>query len=238
MRILLLASLLLITSTSLSKAETLDPILAMPEGQVILNISATERLEVEQDLLVATLYYKAENINPAALQNDINTKMRDALNMARNTENVKVQTGSYRVYERQRARTEEKYWEGSQSLTLKSTEAQTLLDLVGNIQEMGLGMNNLSYTLSDERAVEIQDQLMEGALEELQNRADRAASALNKGSAALREVNVQSSGGSPKMYARAEMAYSMDAGAMAAPVADAGETTITLTVSARAILKP
>ena len=238
MRLLLLSTLLLIIPFS-AHAETDDVILAMPDGQAILNISATERREVEQDLLVATLSFKVVNKDPRIVQNDINEKMKDALKTAKKTDDVKVNTGSYQVYERNEQRTKETKWHGSQSLTLKSKNSEEILKLVGKLQDMGLTSNGLNYTLSPETAVEVQDSLMEAALAQLQTRANRAAKALEKTTAELREVNVQG-GNVPHQqnhYARGAMMMA-DSMEMAAPVASAGESTITLTVNARVILKP
>lgn len=240
--LLFLFSLFLITLSvpAPAHAETEDPILSMPDGQVILNISATVRKEVEQDLLVANLTYNAMNRDSRNLQNEINSVMAAALKKVKKEDSVKVNTGSYQVYEYNEPRTKEKKWRGSQSMTLKSKNAEDLLELIGELQDMKLTMNGLSYTLSPETAVKIQDNLMEDALKELQTRANRAAKALGKSSAALREVNAQS-GNVPYVqqnYARGNMMAMESDMAMAAPVAASGETTITLTVSARALLKP
>lgn len=100
-------------------------------------------------------------------------------------------------------------------------------------------MNGLNYTLAPDTAIEVQDSLMEAALEQLQERANRAAKALGKSGAELREVNVNSSGIPYQPMMRAQsMKMEMASDSMAAPVAAAGETTLTLNVNARAILKP
>lgn len=237
---LFLFSLFLISLSVPAFAQVEDPILSMPDGQVILNISATERVEVEQDLLIANLAYVATNRDARALQNEINTVMASALKTAKKVDDVKVNTGSYQVYEQHDPRTKEKKWRGQQSLTLKSKDAEKLLELAGKLQDMKLNMNGLSYTLAPETAVKIQDNLMEAALKQLQTRANRAAKALNKSSAELREVNTQGVN-VPHMarnYARGAMMAMESDMAMAAPVAASGESTITLTVSARALLKP
>lgn len=241
MRLFAIISVLLILALSQpAAAQMQDPILSLPDGQVILNISATERKEVEQDLLVGTLSYIVTNREASAVQDEINTAMAKALDEAKGTKEVKVNTGAYQVYETTEPRTKEKLWRGQQSLTIKSMNAENLLELAQKLQQMGLTMNGLSYTLAPETAVDIQDNLMEAALKQLQERATRAAKALGKSGAELRDVNVNSSGipynHAPQMrMARAEI---MSAAPMAAPVAAAGETTITLTVNARAILKP
>lgn len=235
-----LTALVLVLPFSSAKAQSDDPILSLPEGQAILSISATERKEVEQDLLVATLSFKAEDLKAVKVQNDINEKMAEAVKKAKKVDTVKVNTGSYQVYERTNNRTNTTKWHGSQSLTLKSKDAADILELVGELQAMGLTSNGLNYTLAPETSVTIQDSLMEDALKQLQDRANRAAKALGKSGAELREINV-SGGGIPyqsKVYARSNMMMSADSVEMAAPVAEAGEDTITLTVNARAVLLP
>lgn len=223
-----------------ANAQMQDPILTLPDGQVILNISATERREVEQDLLIANLSYVAMNKDARALQNEINTAMAEALKLAKKEDAVKVNTGSYQVYEQHDPRTKEKKWRGQQSLTLKSKDAEKLLKLAGKLQDLKLNMNGLNYTLSPETAVEIQDSLMEAALKQLQTRANRTAKALGKSGAELRDVTVNGGGvpHQPQHYARGAMMAMESDMAMAAPVAASGESTITLTVNARVILKP
>lgn len=239
MRYLLLAFFFTAISMNTAQAQTEDYILSLPDGQVVLNINATERREVEQDLLIATLSYSATNKDSGALQNEINTVMKKALDIAKKEETVKTNTGSYQVYETRDPRTKEKKWQGNQTITLKSKDSETILKLVGTLQDLKLNTNGLQYTLDPKTQIAIQDSLMEDALKQLQQRADRAAKALGKSTAELRDVNVQSGGipRQPRHYARTAMAMSADM-EVAAPVAAAGESTITLTVSARALLKP
>jgi predicted secreted protein len=205
---------------------------------VILNISATERQDVAQDLLVATLSYSATGSDSRAIQSEINSTMAKALEAIKKVDTVKVETGSYQVYETTVPRTLEKIWQGSQLLTLKSKNADDLLALTGALQDMKLTMNGLNYTLDPKVAVKVQDDLMEAALKQLQTRADRAAKALKKSTAELREVQTQGMDVpyAPMMQNFSRMEVAQDQ--VAPPVAAAGETTITLTVSARAILKP
>jgi predicted secreted protein len=127
-------------------------------------------------------------------------------------------------------------WRGSQGITVRGEKPGALLALAGQMQDMGLVMNGLAYTLSPAKADEAQDSLMEGALAKLRTKAGRAAKALGKTEASLLEVNVDSGGYHPQpvMMHGAAMAK-MDS--MAAPVAAAGQTEITMTVSARALLK-
>ena len=235
----LLFTLFMINSVQPAQAQKEDPLLALPDGQVVLNISATVREEVEQDMLVASLSYKVIDASNRVVQNDINTKMAKVLDTAKKVDSVKVSTGSYNVYEYTEPRTKERKWRGQQSVTLKSMKSDDLLELVKELQELGLVTSGLNYVLAPKTAVKIQDNLMEDALKELQTRANRAANALGKSTADLRDVRVQGQNipYSGNRFARS-MAIESVAEDVAAPVAAAGETTITLTVNARAILKP
>ncbi|MEM7680151.1 MAG: SIMPL domain-containing protein [Pseudomonadota bacterium] len=235
-----LATLSVFTISPVSAQEQPN-VLTLPSGQSLLHINATERQEIAQDMLVATLRIEVENADSGKVQNDINKAMAKALDEGKKFDDVKVQTLQYSIHKTTVPRTKEQVWRGSQGIQVKSTNAENVLNLVDALQDMNFLSNGLSYTLSPAKAAEIQDGMMEAALEKLQARAERAAKALGKSGADLIEVNV--SGGhipSPvSMYrgVHAEMAM-MKSADVAAPVARAGETTLNLTVSAKALLKP
>lgn len=240
--IISLAFAAIMLSPALAQAQCggTDALLELPEGQAIMSITATERSTVEQDLLIANLSYVVEKNDAKEVQNEINEAMTKALSTAKKVEEVKASTGSYQVYETTVPRTKEKKWRGSQTITLKSKDADALLELAGKLQDMKLTMNGLNYTLDPDTAAEMQDNMMEAALVKLQTRANRAAKALGKSSAELRDVSTQGSAPPIPMphMARGAMMMADAEMAMATPVASAGETTLILTVSARAILKP
>lgn len=211
----------------------------LPEGQTLITLSVTQRVEVEQDLLIATLNVEGEHQNAATLQNEINERMSSAMEKVKAHSQIEVSTGHYSVYQinrpEQGARTNAT-WRGSQSLTLESKDSETLLALVGELQELKLVMNQLSYTLSTAKADEARDSLMESALVKAKQNAERAAAALGKFDVDIASVNIDESFAyqGPKM----ERAMAMDAvSARVAPVAEPSETEVTLTVRVQAIAK-
>lgn len=222
-------------------------------GQTVLNISASERQNVQQDLLIASLRYETESTDSAALQNKINTLITKALEAGKKYKDVQVATDHYYVYpydpnQQPHPDPEEKIdnhekkpvvWRGSQGLQLKSKNSADLLKLLGELQAMGMQTNNLSYTLSPESFETVRDGLMESALTKLREKAERAAKALGKKEAELVEVNVDTAYPNypMPMMARAEMGMQAMDMKSAAPVASPGDSEITLTVSARAVLK-
>lgn len=221
-----------------------------PEGSTIINFSATEKRTMPQDLLIASLRIEAEDKDsPGVIQKKINEAMTKALDLAKKESSFKVSTGTYSVYKydnpvvvntKTGEQKNEPIWKGSQDIEIQSKDAAKLLDIVGKIQGMGFAMNNLTYTLAPETVDKVRDELMIEALKKLNAKADIVAKTLGKSKAELVDVNVDTGGPvypmAKAMMARGQM--EMDAGyAAAPPVAQAGETDVSLTVSARALIK-
>jgi predicted secreted protein len=89
----LLASLLIVPPAAAQNINLL------PEGQTLITLSVTERVQVEQDTLIATLRVERDNRDATALQSAINAAMAEALETAEGDEAVKVSTGYYSVYQ-------------------------------------------------------------------------------------------------------------------------------------------
>lgn len=243
MRILTIFALLLFIPT-IAHAQNRDAIFELEDSDSLLHINATERREVDQDLLIANLRIEAEDGDNKAVQNDINKAMKAAIDLAKNYKDVKAITRGYNVHQYdknggRKDRPRRLIWKGSQSIQLKSKNAEDLLELAGKIQGAGFLMNGLNYTLSPAKAAKIQDEMLEAALIKLQGRAERAAKALGKKKAELKEINTQGNyQPRPQHFARGAKMMAMSADVeMAAPVATPGETTITMNVSAKALLK-
>lgn len=243
---LLLALILLLFPVAV-RAEGLD---LPPDGSTIINFSATEKRTMPQDLLIASLRIEVEDkTDPATVQKKINEAMSKALELAKKESVFKVSTGAYSVYkydqpiivnQKTGETKNDAVWKGSQTLDIESKDATKLLDTVGKIQGMGFAMNNLAYTLSPEVVDKVRDELMVSALKKLQAKAEVVAKTLGKSNVDLVDVNVDIGGPVMPMYKTmmAREAMAMDAAApMAPPVAEAGETDVSLTVSARALIK-
>jgi predicted secreted protein len=209
----------------------------LPEGQTLITLSVTERVQVEQDTLVATLRVERDHRDAVALQSEINAAMAQALETAEGDEAVKVSTGYYSVYQYntspQGGRNNE-VWRGSQSLTLEGQDAAKILALAGEIQEQGFLMSELSYVLSTARADEVRDSLMESAIARATANVERAARAMGKTDVDIAVLDLDAALGyaQPMMMARG---VAMDAMEMAAPVAEAGESEVSLTVRVQAV---
>ncbi len=244
-----LAVLCALTSVFLWPARAMAEESQVRPGQIVLNVSATEHDTVQQDVLTASLRYEAEGEDSKALQGAINGVMAKALAKAKTHERVEAATDHYYVYifdpharehpdPEERVRDSQKHrskiWKGSQGIRLKSSDPESMLKLVSELQSMGLQTSDLGYALSPEAFEKTRDALLESALQKLTEKARRTAKALGKNSAELVEVNIDSDYPAPvPMMARAEALTSE----MDTPVVSPGQSEITLTVSARAILR-
>lgn len=233
-----LLPLTMIPLLALPIAASAQNINLLPEGQTLITLSVTERVQVEQDTLIASLRVERDNRDPTALQSEINAAMAQALETAEDDPAVKVSTGYYSVYQYstspQGGRNNE-VWRGSQSITLEAQDAARVLALAGEIQAQGFVMSELQYTLSTARADAVRDSLMESAIARATANAERAARALGKNDVDIAVLDVDTAMGyaQPMMMARG---VAFDAVAeVAAPVADAGETEVSLTVRVQAV---
>ncbi|MEX0619886.1 MAG: SIMPL domain-containing protein [Pseudohongiellaceae bacterium] len=210
-------------------------------GEIMVNLNVSEQTQVEQDTLHAGLYFAAQGRDRIALQDEVNSKMADALEVLEGSE-VDYSIQQYRVFQIQPGRPtrgdgENPLWRAQQGVQLSSQDSAAVLDLVAELQSLGLTMGGLNYSLSPERHEEVADSLMAAALAKLRDRAAAAAAALGKGDMEIVEVTMDT-GNNNGFFRGATTAMSMEAMDMAAPVADPGLTTVTFTVSARAILVP
>lgn len=240
----LLLSLALIVLTIPAQAQDIKTLLDLPEGATMISLSANERVEIVQDLLIATLRYQVEDAEPRTVQDEINKKMKKALDEAQKVKTVKANTGQYNIHEydpnrHKKLKERKKLWRGQQTLTIKGKSPDDLLELAGKLQDLGLIMNGLQYTVSPELLEETRDNLLEAALTKLRKKAKRTAKALGKSKAELKKVNVDNGGNyfPPPRFARSmAMIESADA-KVASPVAAPGESQVTLKVSAQALLR-
>jgi predicted secreted protein len=215
---------------------------ALQPGQLLLNLNATEQRDVAQDTLNATLQYSAQGRDRTELQDEVNSAMRKALDILEESEGVDYFTTQYQVYvidagRASRTDVENPVWRAQQDVALTSMDSDALLEAMGLLQAAGLVVTNQYYSLSPEKYEEVAAGLMEAALAKLQSRANEAASGLGKSRAELVEVSLDGSPNFP--FRESSMAFRMSAdAAVAPPVAVPGETQVSMTVSARAVLSP
>lgn len=247
----MMVSVMPLAPSAIAQTPTPTAAPAAQAGQTILTVMASDQKKVVQDLLVASLRFEVENKDARKVQDDINKAMKTALDNAKAEAALKVSTGAYYVYQYDpnpappkplsaAEMQKRQVWKGSQSIEIKSKDAEKVLNLVSKLQEMGFAMNGLNYTLSPELMEAQKDELIVGALKKVQSKAELVTKAMGKSSYEILELNVDNSYMPPPMVA---MSMSARGGAMAkeadmaAPVAAPAEDDVTLSVTAKVALK-
>lgn len=210
----------------------------LPEGTV-LNISATKTIEVENDLLTASLRFETEGKNPKDIQSKINEVMNKSIDTAKKYSKIMVSTEQYSVYQFYINKKDEQkvMWRGSQTIVVSGKSYDDILEITGKLQEMGLIVNNLSYTISNETREEIRDSLMESVIEKLMKKAQRASKAMGKENIKIIDMNIDDSATSTFSEARFSLSSDSFSSKMMAPVAASGKSQISVMGTAKILIK-
>lgn len=205
----------------------------------ILNISAIKTVEVENDLLTASLRFETEEKNPKDVQSKINQVMNKSIDMAKKYNKINISTEQYSVYQFYvRKKDEQKVmWRGSQTIVISGKSYEDILEITGKLQEMGLVVNNLSYSISNETREEIRDSLIESVVEKLMKKAQRVSKAIGKENIKIIDMNIDDSAISTFSEARFSLSSDSFSSKMIAPVAASGKSQISVTGSAKILIK-
>jgi uncharacterized protein len=200
-------------------------------ADTILHLDDTETVMAHPDELAATLRAEATATSAAAAQQAVNSAMAAALARARQVTGVTAATQEYTAWQV----TQPQRWQASQTLTLRSHDGPALLTLVGELQQKGLAIGELSWQLSREASRAARDQAMRDALSALRGRAEEAAGLLDLRFESFQRVSIATPQPVPIMP-RAMMA--MAAAAPTPPSAQAEDIPVSATVDADALLVP
>ncbi len=187
--------------------------------------------DVGNDRMVAILNVMAEEKKPANLADRINSTMAWALDQARANKQVTSRSGSYQTYpvydDRKIVR-----WRGRQELQLESQDVDQLSQLVGILQSR-LQMQSLQFSVSPDRRRQVENELIEQALDAYQARADIIRKSLGAKTYKLMDINIRSSGRSPVIPMRAEAVSTLSRSSVSTPALEQGTSRVNVQVSGK-----
>ena len=195
-------------------------------NQVRLQSQQTEA--VSNDTMHVSMNTYAEMQDPAKLAAKINNDMEWALQQAKQVQGVKINTGSYQTWPITRKEVTTG-WRGQQDLVLESADTETLSRLVGQLQDR-LQIKSMSFTVSDEKRAEVENRLIDAALDAFKQRAGIIGDNLKASDFRIVEINVNTSTQRPPMLRQARMA-SMSMEASDAVAVEGGESDVSVTVN-------
>ena len=191
-------------------------------------LSAQQSDSVSKVTKSVTLKTYAEMQDSAKLATRINGEMEWALDIARQYSGVKVSTGSYQTWPVTRKEVTSA-WRGQQDLMLESKDTEKLGELAARLQEK-LKIKSMSFSVSDEKRMAVENRLIDAALDAFKQRADIIGKNLKASGYRFVDVNVGTSTQRPPVMYQARMAsVSMEASDSVA--VEGGESDIQVTVS-------
>ncbi|NMG42767.1 DUF541 domain-containing protein [Aromatoleum toluvorans] len=197
-------------------------------GATTVELSADANRPAPNDLAIATLYFQADDRNPASLARQVNSVIAAAVEQAKGYANVKTKsagTSTFPIYGKEGRRIEG--WRMRSEIQLEGRDLPAMTELVGKLQAT-LALSSLTMQPSPETRKSTADLAAADAIRAFQERARNIAATLNK-SWRLRHLAV-AYGGGPRPVFPAARAATFTAEASPIPV-EAGETEIVVTVS-------
>jgi predicted secreted protein len=191
-------------------------------------LSAQQSESVSNDTMHVTLNTYAEMQDAAKLATRINGEMEWALNIAKQYPDVKVSTGSYQTWPVTRKEVTSA-WRGQQDLMLESKDTEKLGKLSARLQEK-LKIKSMSFSVSDEKRMAVENRLIDAALDAFKQRADIIGKNLKASGYRFVDVNVGTSAQRPPVMYQARMA-SVSIEASDSVAVEGGESDIQVTVS-------
>ncbi|HUK60187.1 MAG TPA: SIMPL domain-containing protein [Stellaceae bacterium] len=204
-------------------------------SQIATRMMAPDRIRIDFRI-------EASGADARQIQAEVNRRMEAAQTKAKAVAAVKFETGGYTVFPGpypQPAKVAPPRWGAVASFALTSADFGAALALAGDLQEMNCLMSNVQFSLAPETLAAAEDELTANALVALRRRADAVAKDLGVVVDHYKAIDVGNVG--DQVVAR-PLLMRAQAGAMSSsappPVAEPGETTVSLSVNADIILAP
>ncbi len=194
----------------------------------LVSLTAAASSQVANDLLVAVLGATAEGSEARRPADEVNRAVNWALDQARASAGVRVQTHSYGSSPIYRDNTLQG-WRVHQSVRLESADSALLSDLIARLQER-LALQSLGFEVSTAAQSAAEDELIARALAAFRQRAELVTRELGRSGYRLVRVDVDT-GGAPPPRPMLRAAAAMAAEAVAPPQVEAGTRELTVRVS-------
>lgn len=195
------------------------PAMADPAVYQRIDFQADAEGEVTNDLLIAVLSIELNNKSPALLARDLTQKTNSALKQGAAFPGVKLTSGNQQTWPIYNDKNQQTGWRGRAEVKLESMDFKAAGELVSLLQN-DLQLNNLNFAVSPKTRRDVENRLIDEAIQSFRQRADRIRSGWNAKSYKLVQMNLGTAGiAQPQpmvMMRAAKMGGEMDS----APAAD------------------
>lgn len=199
-----------------------------------ITLSTSTETQVPRDILIAHLFARSEGPSLDAGTAEVNRAITAALETARKTPEVSVQTQEYQTepsYQNQKP----SGWVVQQWIRLESRQPERLARLLGELQKT-LKLGGIDYAVAPETRKAAEDRLISEGLKAFQSRAERVTHDLGRNRYRIVKMDVGSN--PPPFRSGRPILRAMSAEAAPAPQIEAGETSLSMTIQGTIELQP
>lgn len=143
----------------------------------VAEFQAEASREVQNDLMNATLYVELNDPNAATLANAINTRVNEALRIAKEYKGLRVRSGDNRTYPVYSKGNVLQGWRGRGEIRIEAKDFEAASALIGKLQA-SMQLANISFSVSPETRRAVEDQLTVEAVAAFKARAEVLRGAL------------------------------------------------------------
>lgn len=237
---MLIARSLLVSVLLLSGLVTLpSQLLAQATQETLYDVyrlSTEVSVDVDNDLMVATLVVQEEDKDAAALANKVNATMTWALDSLKSYNTIAVRSRDYQTYPRYENSSSRRLigWRAQQSIELETDDFAAAGKAIQVLQER-LQVQSINLSVKPATRNKAADILIENALNSFKDRAALIQRNMNSGGFRILEVDIRTQQNSPQfrdarvMSAESYSSRSVDS----APAIAAGSSSVQVQIQGR-----
>jgi predicted secreted protein len=193
----------------------------------VISLDSRAMREIPNDLMRVSYFVEMEDTDPAHLASSVNAAATDAIKIAKQVKEVKVQTSGYQTYPVRDKSNKIVRWRARYEFFVEGKDFKELSELTGRLQQT-IQVAGIGFSVSPETRAKVEDALIDEAVAAFRRRAALIARSAGIGDYRIRDMTVSADGYTPPHPVQ-RMAMAA-AEAMPAPV-EAGVSTVSLRVS-------
>jgi predicted secreted protein len=195
----------------------------------LISLDAQAMREVPNDLMRVSYFVEMEDADPARLATNVNSAANDAMKLARQLANAKVQTSGYNTYPMRDKGNKIVRWRSRYEFFVESKDFKELSELTGRLQQ-NIQVAGIWFSVSPDTRSKVEDALIDEAVAAFRRRAALVAKSAGIGDYRIHELTVNAEGYSPPRPMQ-RMAMAAAEATPGPPPVEAGISTITLRVN-------
>lgn len=194
-----------------------------------ISFAETVSETVSNDQVTVHFLARAQNQDPDTVAREINQKMEQAKRILDRTSGLQIQTGNYRIHPVYDKNRKIQDWQGQQSLSIETQNTPGLAEILADLQTL-LNYNGMQFSVSRQQTEHVMSQLLKRGIQAYRDKAKQIARAFGKEAFNITETHIENT--MPPVLYRQPRALAMTAmKAESAPVMEAGQSDIRLTIS-------